>query len=502
MADARRSGRAAAAAGGDPGGPGARSSRYHWRVLSVTSIGAFLMGVNTSTLSVALPVVARHFHATAIEANWILLSYMLVNTVMILVFGRLADIIGRRPLYLGGLALLTVACLLSGLAPNAEVLIALRMVQAVGAAAIITNTIALLADAFPPRLLSTALGLNVMLVSSAQVLGPVVGGFFATALGWRWVFWFNVPLGAVGLVWAALTLRKLPVRGSREPFDLAGAVLTLLMIGGLVLALSEGGALGWTSPLVIVAGCVSVVATPVFLWVQRKRAHPLLDLGLSCDRELAMAYLATFLSSVTRFATVVLVSLYVQSVTGASPFHASLQIATVAVGMMVASPIAGRVAARVPARIVATVGLAISCVSLAALAVLIHPGAGWAHFAVPMAGLGLGGGFFMAPNTSAIMARVRPSKRGIANGLRSMLQNTGMVVSTALGLAIVTSPLTDDAKTAAYAGRLAHLPESALDVFTGAYRFAFLLLAGLAAVGIVVSSLRSPARISRSDQST
>ncbi|MQA05675.1 MAG: DHA2 family efflux MFS transporter permease subunit [Streptosporangiales bacterium] len=460
----------------------------------MTSIGAFLMAVNTSTLSVALPVVARHFRATATEANWILLSYMLANTVMILVFGRLADIFGRRLLYVGGLTVLTVACLASGLAPSPAVLIGLRVLQAIGGACILSNTTALLADAFPPRLLSTALGLNVMLVSSAQVLGPVVGGFFATVLDWRWVFWFNVPVGAVGVVWAAVTLRKVPSAGSKEPFDLVGAALSLVVIGSLVLALSEGGARGWTAPAVLVAGGCFVVSTPLFLWVQRRRTYPLVDLALFGDRELAMAFLATFLNSVARFATVILVSLYVQSVTGASAFHASLQVMAVAVGMMVASPVAGRIAMRVSARIVSTVGMLATCVSLLALAVLIEPGAAWAHFAVPLAGLGLGSGLFLTPNTSAIMARVRPTRRGIANGLRSMLQNAGMVVSTALGLAIVTSPLSHQAKAAAYAGQLSHLPHAVLGVFTDAYRFAFVLLAILVAAGTVASLLRSSRR--------
>lgn len=466
-------------------------TRYAWRLLSVTGLGAFLTSVNTSTLSVALPVVSRHFHATATEASWILLSYMLVNTVLILAFGRLADIIGRRALYLAGLGLFTLASLGSGLAPSADALIALRVLQAMGGASIITNTTALLTDAFPRRLLSTGLGLNVALVSTAQVCGPVFGGLFASTLGWRWVFWFNVPFGMVGLCWAAVTLRRMPARASREPFDLLGAGLSFVMVGTLVVALSEGGALGWTTAPVLVAACCFAVVTPVFFWTQRRRAHPLVDLGLFEDRERAMAYLATFLNSVTRYAVVVLVALYVQAVHGTNAFQAGLQVLTVALGMTVASPVAGRLAIRVPARVISTSGLSLTSVSLALLAAVIGPTTSGALLASLLGMVGIGSGLFLTPNTSAIMASVAPHRRGIANGLRSMLQNASMVVSTALSLAIVTSGLSSQAKAAAYAGTLSQLSTDTVGVFTRSYRVALGVLAILAAGGAVASLLRT-----------
>ncbi|MGH3096278.1 MAG: DHA2 family efflux MFS transporter permease subunit [Streptosporangiales bacterium] len=472
-----------------------KTIRYAWRVLSVTSVGAFLTAINNSTLNVALPVIARHFHATATEASWILLSYMLVNTVLILTFGRLADILGRRKLYLAGLALLTVASLACGLAPSAPVLIALRVVQAVGGACVVTNTTPLLADAFPSRLLSTGLGLNVTIVSAAAVLGPVVGGFFATALGWRWVFWFNVPIGILGLGWAALTLRRMPTRASREPFDIVGALLSLVVVGTLVVALSEGGALGWTTTPVLAAFAVFVLAVPLFCWTQWRRSHPLVDLGLFAYRERAMAYLATFMNSAARSAVVLLVSLYVQAAHGSDAFHAGLQVVTVALGMMAASPVAGRLAIRLPARVVSTAGLFLSAASLAALAFLIGPNMSELAIALLLAVIGIGSGLFLTPNTSSIMAGVPAGRRGVANGVRSMLQNAARVTSTALVLAIITGALPQHAKAAAYAGELSHLPAPLLGVFTNSYRVAFAVLAVLAAIGMVASLLRSPRRV-------
>ncbi len=470
-------------------------TRYAWRTLSVTGLGVLLAGTNTSTLDVALPVVARHFDATATEASWIVLTYMLVNTVLILAFGRVADLVGRRRLYLLGLGTLTVASVLCGLAPDPVSLAALRGLQAVGAAAIITNTTALLADAFPPRLLSSGLGINVSMASAAQVAGPVVGGAFASAFGWRAVFWFNVPFGLAGLVWARLALRPDRRRDRREPFDLLGAALSAAAVGGIVLALTEGGALGWSSPPVLVGLALVLVTLPLFVLSQLRRRYPLLDLRLFADRQRSAAYLGAFLLAVARFAVVLLMALYLQAASGLGPFDAGLRVIPVAAGISLASPASGWLAARYPTRVVASAGLVLAAAGLAGLALLIAPDRGYLPLGGCLAAVGIGCGLFMTPNTTAIVGGVDSARRGVANGVRSMLQNTGYVVSTAMSLAIVTSPLSAADKRAAYAGTLSRLPGGALAAFTGGYRTAFWVLAAACLAGLVASLSRGPVRV-------
>src|SRR6201992_2616640 len=444
-------------------------ARYAWRVLSVTSIGVLLAGTNTSTLDVGLPVVARHFSANATQASWIVLSYMLVNTILILVFGRVADIVGRRRLYMVGLGVLTGASVLCGFAPSAFALAACRALQAVGAAALITNTTALLTDAFPRRMLSTGLTFNAPAAAAAQVAGPLVGGALATAFGWRAVFWFNVPFGVAGLLWARRTLRADPPRRSREPFDLMGSLLTVTLVGGLVLALSEGGALGWSSPLVMVGGALFAVSLPVFVVTEHRRRYPMLDLSMFRGRERSMAYASNLLMSIARFAVVLVIALYLQAAAGANPFQAGVRVIPVAGGMVLASPLAGWLAKRYPVRWVSSTGMAIAATGLAVLAATISPTLAYPVIGGCLLAVCIGSGIFMTPNTTSIMGGVEPGRRGIANGVRSMLQNTGYVVSTAMSLAIVTSPLTPAQKQAAYAGTLSRLSPQALDNFTGGY---------------------------------
>ena len=457
----------------------------------MTSIGVLLAGTNTSTLDVGLPVVARHFSADATQASWIVLSYMLVNTILILVFGRVADMVGRRRLYIAGLAILTSASVLCGFAPSALALAVFRGLQAVGAAALITNTTAQLTDAFPKRLLSTGLSFNVTATAAAQVAGPLVGGALATAFGWRAVFWFNVPFGVVGILWAMRTLRVDPPRRTREPFDLVGAGLTFTLVGGLVLALSEGGALGWSNPLVVVGAVVFAVSLPLFIVTQRRRRYPMLDLSMFSDRERSMAFASTMLMALARFAVVLLIALYLQAASGADPFQAGVRVIPVAGGMVLASPLAGRLATRYPARWVSSAGMAIAAAGLAVLAATISPSLDYPVIGGCLLAVGIGTGIFMTPNTSSIMGGVDPGRRGIANGIRSMLQNTGYVISTAMSLAIVTSPLTPAQKQAAYAGTLSRLSRPALDAFTGGYRIALAVLAGVCVLGMVLSLARN-----------
>jgi EmrB/QacA subfamily drug resistance transporter len=466
-------------------------ARQAWRVLSVTSVAVLLAGLNTSTLDVALPAVARHFSASATQASWIVLSYMLVNTVLLLVFGRVADIVGRRRFYKIGLTILTVASLAAGYAPSAEWLAVFRAVQAIGSAAILTNTTALLTDVFPPRLLSRALGINVSGSAASQVAGPLVGGALVGAFGWRAVFLFNVPVGIFGLIWAHYRLGPDRPRAEREPFDVLGAVLAFGSIGGIVLALAEGAAVGWATPEAVTGFVLAAISIPALIITQSRRAHPLIDLSMFAERERLVAFICAFLMAVARFAAVLLMSLYLQAASGEDPFQAGLRVIPVAAGLSLASPVAGMLATRYSARWLSAGGMLIICAGMCGMAISIAPDMNVTVLIVCLLAVGVGTGIFMTPNTSSIMANVSPERRGIANGIRSMLQNTGFVFSTALALAIVTSGLVPAAKKAAYAGTLSHLSAAALSTFTSSYRLAFLVLAAIAAAGAVASLFRS-----------
>jgi MFS family permease len=254
--------------------------RYAWRVLSVVSMASILTALGSSSLNVALPDVVRHFHASASAASWMLLSFLLANTVLMVIFGRLADMFGRRPMYLCGLATYTGASLLLGFAPNAWWVVGLRVLQAAGGAMLLTNSAALLADAFPRPQLARGMGIYIASFSVAQLVGPTLGGFLSHRLGWQWVFWYNVPLGVICLVWGTVALRRGTTAGSERRLDLPGILLVFASLSGLLFGLSRVGDAGWTDPAVLVGVLGFAVAVPVFVLVERRSRYPVVDLGL------------------------------------------------------------------------------------------------------------------------------------------------------------------------------------------------------------------------------
>jgi EmrB/QacA subfamily drug resistance transporter len=473
---------------------------YAWRVLSVTALGVILCFVNASTLTVALPVVAQDLGASPMQASWVLLSYMLVMTVLIPVFGRLADLFGRRTLYMAGLATLTLASLGCSLATRPETLLVFRCLQAVGAAAVITNTSALIADAFPLRMLGMGMGLNSTISAAAQSFGPMLGGAVVSTLGWRAIFWLNLPIGMYALYRAHRILRRTP-RERHERFDLVGAVLSMIGLGGLVYGLSMTGPLGWSSPQVLWGAAAAVVGLSAFVASQLVRRDPLIDMTLFADRERATAYASVLLICMAQTSSVLLVALFIQGVQGQNAFQAGLGVAPVPLGMMIASPIVGRLTGRFTSLAMSTFGLLLVMAGLALLAWLLQPQIPSIQLGMALLLIGLGTGCFLTSNNSGIMASVAPRRRGVANAVRSTLQNTGLVVGAAMSTSIAISQLSPASQRAVYEGTLSQAASADIFLFVAGCRLAFVLLAGVCLSGIALSLLtRHALRAQRVDQ--
>ncbi|WP_064076985.1 MFS transporter [Prescottella equi] len=459
---------------------------HPWRVFAATSVGVVAVFLGISGLTVALPTVTRELGAGAAQSTWILLGYMLVTTALILVFGRLADIIGRRPLYLAGLVVFSVATGLCMLAPSAGWLIAARVLQGVGAAAVVTNNTALLTDTFPPHLLGRALGWNATVAAVAQVVGPVVGGAATAAFGWRGLFLVCIPVGVVAIVASLLVIPRTPRRTSqREPFDLAGSVLSTAMLTAAVLALTPGVTTSWWLPGACAAA--AVVLAVAFVLVQTRRAHPLVDLTLFRNRGITLVLIAVLVNAVATYAVALIVSLYAQAVGGYSAVAAGLLVVPVAVGTVVAAAAAGSLVLRFAPRTLTAVGIGLNAVGLLGVTLLLPSLDGGAAAITPfLFVLGCGTGLFMTPSTSALMFTAPAERRGIANGLRSTLQNVGNLLSTALALAIATVGLSVAARDAAYGGTLGALGSEELARFVENIRIAGLLLTAVAVAGVFV----------------
>ncbi|MCY9698110.1 MFS transporter [Paenibacillus alginolyticus] len=463
---------------------------YPWYVLSVTSLGAFLVLINIGTLNVALPELSRQFHTDAATSGWILLSYMLVNTILILVFGQVSDIFGRRRMYLIGLGVFTITSFLLGYSPNAEILILLRIVQAAGGALVVTNTTPLITDAFPKTQLGTGLGLNILSASIAQVLGPVVGGLVTTAWGWRWVFWFNVPFGIVAFIWGLQILREKPLTGPRTKVDRYGGILVFIALAGLIIALSKGGELGWGDKQVIGGFAVFAIITPIFLWHEHRSASPLLDISLFKNWMFGMANIATFFHSFARTAVALLFALYFQFAFHQNALEAGLRILPITIGMLIISPIAGMLTKRIALRVLSSLGILLSIAGLLLLLFVLGGNFPYGATACGMLLIGIGTGLFLTPNTMEIMSSVPENNRGVANGLRSMLYNLGQVLSTALSLTIVSAALPAHMKNVLYSGKNAVISDVDFTFIIHGYRWVIIALLWTSLLALAASWFR------------
>ena len=342
---------------------------YAWWVLSVTSLGMFLATVNSGTLLIALPDVERALGTSLLTLVWVILAYMVASTVLLLPAGRLADQFGRKRLFVAGMAVFTVASFGAGLASSGTELILWRIVQGVGGAFVFALAGALVTDAFPRGKLGLAMGTNTMVAAVGLVIGPVLGGWLVR-FGWEWVFWFNVPLGLIGTVWAALVLHEGSPREGRRSYDVPGNLLALGGLTGLVLALSDAGLDGWTAPMVITGLIGAAILLPTFVMVELRSDAPMLDLSLFRIRVYWTCATAAFLNGLARFALMFLFVFYFQGPQGDDPITAGIKLAPLAIGMLVASPLAGIYADRHGSRGPAVLGMLLTGAGLAGMTTL------------------------------------------------------------------------------------------------------------------------------------
>jgi EmrB/QacA subfamily drug resistance transporter len=466
---------------------------YAWRTLSVVSLASVLTGLGGSAINVALPEIARHTGADATAAGWILLGFQLTTTVLMVVFGRLADMFGRRRMYLLGLAIYTGAALLAGFAPNAWVIVATRVLQDVGAAMLLTNSAALVSDAFPRERLGEGMGVYVASFSIAGLIGPTLGGVLAANLGWRWVFWFNVPIGLICLLWGAITLRRVEPAGRERGLDLSGSVLVLVTLGGLLLALSEFSRLGWGHPVVLAGLIGFVVGLPLFVARETRAAHPVVDMQLFRDRAFAFGTLASFLNAVARMGMVFLVALYFQAVRGDDPVVAGLKVLPLAVAAMIASVSSGFLQRRTSARTLAVAGAATTTCGLLVLLATLSTDTPYAAVTAGLVLIGLGSGIFLPSNTTAILDGLPSERLGIVNAMRLMLQNTGNVVGTGLVLSIITAPLPAALHQSVFAGTLSQMSGEAVGQLVTGYHWALACMASISVLTVLASLARRKA---------
>ena len=471
-------------------GVSAEHEHYRWWALSCTSLGMLLAATNSGTLIIALPDLERSLHASLLALVWVILAYLIAATVLVLMAGRLSDLFGRKRAYVGGFVLFAIASLGAGFSPNVTVLIVWRVLQGIGSSFLFANAAALVTDAFPKRELGLAMGANTMVAAVGLVLGPILGGALVT-ISWHWVFWFNVPFALGGALWGALILRELAKQDTVRGYDVLGTTTFVIGLTGLVLGVSRGGLSGWNDTIVIGGLAIAAVLLPSWVAIERRSRAPMLDLAIFRNRLFAAASAAAFINGLARFALMFVFVFYYQGAQGDSPVTAGVKLIPLALGMLIASPLAGIHADRHGSRSLAALGMLVSAIGLALMTTL-QVGSPYWQSAAWLALVGIGSGMFNSPNTAAMMGVVPAHRRGIAAGARTLLQNTGAVLSIAFVMAIVTSSIPKSTLFAIFSGVAKGLSPARLDPFIANMHVALWVLAAVSLLGVAVCMLRPP----------
>ena len=455
-----------------------------WLILLAVSLGSFMSTLDGSIVNIALPAIGEDFGLDLQGAGWVVVAYLLVSGSLLLPMGRLGEVLTFKRVYLGGFALFTAASLAGGAAPNAGVLVAARIVQAIGAAGLAAMGPAIVARTFGAQERGRALGLNGVSVSLGLSLGPALGGFLTEAASWRAVFLVNLPVGVLAMLWAGRVLPETE-RGADPSFDLAGAALSGLTLLALLVALSQGDGWGWTAWPTVVLLISAAGLGGAFVVRERRAAQPLVELALLRIRPFSFGLASVVIAFTGMFTATFLLPWLLERANGLSAAQTGLLLMPVPVSMAIVAPFAGSAADRWGPAIPASTGMAL--IVLAMLSLTTLPGVLTPWELVPrLVLLGIGQGLFMSPNSSAVMGAVPGKRLGTASGVLAQMRVVGQAIGIAVAAAVVETRL------AVHLAGFGSTP-SAVDqaaALTASIHDAFVVAALICAAGIVTSLVR------------
>jgi EmrB/QacA subfamily drug resistance transporter len=472
-----------------------------WPALWALVIGFFMILVDSTIVTVAMPTIMGGLHTDINGVVWVTSAYLLAYAVPVLITGRLGDRVGPKRIYLAGLVLFTAASAWCGVSTSIGMLVTARVFQGLGAALMTPQTMAVITRMFPPQKRGAALGLWGSVAGVATLVGPILGGVLTDTVGWEWIFFVNVPVGLVGLVLAARLVPSLETH--EHSFDLLGVVLSAVGMFLLVFGLQEGETYHWGT----IAGPITVwrliaaglVALAVFAWWQsRVRREPLLPLGLFRDRNFSLANLGISAVGFTITAMGIPLILYFQAVRGMTPTQSALMLVPMAVISAFLAPLMGRYIQTRNPRVLAVTGLFLCALALAWYTYLLHPDTPTWQLLLPAAVLGLANAGMWGPLSITATRNLPPRLAGAGAGVYNTTRQVGAVLGSAAIAVFIEARVSANLPQAAGQPRGggpalgATLPAPLHDGFSTAMGEALLLPAAVILIAVVAALFFAP----------
>ena len=412
------------------------TARKGW-TLAIVSLGLFMVVLDNLVVNVALPSIHRDLGASIQGLEWIVNAYVLAYAVLLLTGAALGDRFGRKRMFIAGLSLFTLSSMAAAVAPSIGLLIAARAAQGVGAAIVTPLTLTLLAGAFPPERRGIALGVWSGISGTAVALGPLVGGAVIQAASWHWIFWINVPIGAVLVGLAAVRLTE--SRGPTRPLDLPGVTLASGGLFGIVFGLVRSQSQGWTSPDVVIALAAGVVLMLAFIVYERRASEPMLPMSFFAKRSFAVTNAVSLAMYFGMFGSIFFLSQFLQNVLHNTPLQAGIKMLVWTGATMVVSPLAGFFSERYGSRPFMVAGLALQALGLGWLATIASVDQSYGSMIVPFILAGSGMALVFAPAANAVLASVGTDQVGQASGATNAIRELGGTLGIAVLATVFTS---------------------------------------------------------------
>jgi EmrB/QacA subfamily drug resistance transporter len=446
-----------------------------WWTLGAVSFGLFMIMLDNTVVNVALPAIQRDLKIGVSELEWVVNGYALTFAVLMLTGGKLADMLGRRRMFIVGLAIFTLASLACGLANSAGVLIGARIVQGIGSALMNPATLSIITATFPPRQRGMAIGIWAGVSAMALAIGPLLGGILTQQISWGWIFFVNVPVGILAILVARIAIDESRDTSHEQKLDLPGLITSAVGLFALTYGLIEANKYGWTSGRIVGLFALCVVALAIFVVIEMRSRLPMLDLSLFKNPTFAGANLVMLLVALAMFGVFFFVSIYMQNVLGYSPTQAGAAFLPMTVLIVLFAPIAGKLSDRIGSRWLMGTGMVLVSTSLLIFSRLGLGSTYW-HILPGLIVGGLGMAITMTPTTAAAMGSVAVDKAGVGSAVLNSMRQVGGSLGIALMGAIVVSYVSAPVGTA-----------QALPQFVDGLQHALLVAAGIAFVSAIVA---------------
>jgi len=448
------------------------SENRRWWTLAAVALGLFMIMLDNTIVNVALPSIQRDLGAKLSELEWIVSGYALSFAALILTGGKLADLLGRRRIFVIGLAVFAASSLACALAPSAGFLIGARVVQGVGAALMNPATLSIISATFPPRERGMAIGLWAGVSATALAIGPLVGGLLVENVGWSSIFYINVPIGVIAIVASYLLIDESRDMSAGQRLDFPGLASSGLGLFALTYGLIEANAHGWTSPRIVGALALAALALALFVLLESRQRAPMLDLQLFRNGTFTGANLVILMVTLALFGVLFFLSLYLQNILSYSPVRAGAAFLPMTVLIVLVAPFAGRLSDRLGSRWLLTIGMTLVAAELLWFSrVGVHEA--YLSLVPGMVLGGVGMACVMSPGTAAAMSGVPLDKAGVG----SAVVNTSRQVGGSIGIALIGAIMASE-----IAGRAA--PEA----FVHALSVSFVVAAAIALAGALTAA--------------